>query len=125
MDKERLYQALRNAHAAGDTQAATRLAQYIREVHAGEAAKAEMAAATPAQAPQKSFMENVGGVVDNVVAGGLRGAGSIGSTIMTPLDKIAQNPNIMFGYWDGVVFSDHDVFVRLDKTYLYLLISED
>jgi hypothetical protein len=78
MDKERLYQALRNADAAGDTQAATRLAQYIREVDAGEAAKAEMAA-TPAPAPQKSFMENVGGVVDNVVAGGLRGAGSIGA----------------------------------------------
>jgi hypothetical protein len=90
MDKERLYQALRNADAAGDTQAATRLAQYIREVDAGEAAKAEMAA-TPATAPQKSFMQNVGGVVDNVVAGGLRGAGSIGATLMTPLDKIAQN----------------------------------
>jgi hypothetical protein len=106
MDKERLYQALRNAHAAGDTQAATRLAQYIREVHAGEAAKAEMAAATPAQAPQKSFMQNVGGVVDNVVAGGLRGAGSIGSTILgltvDPLARATGIDKTGFGYATGL-----------------------
>lgn len=31
MDQERLYDALRNAHAAGDTESASRLAAYIRE----------------------------------------------------------------------------------------------
>jgi hypothetical protein len=84
MDKERLYQALRNADAAGDTQAATRLAQYIREIDSAPVAQ------EPAK-PEKTFMQKVGSEVDNVVGGGLRGAGSIGATLLAPMDVAAKN----------------------------------
>jgi hypothetical protein len=41
VDLTAVYAALRQAHAAGDTKGATRLAQYIREVTAGGVAEAE------------------------------------------------------------------------------------
>lgn len=99
MDKERLYQALRNADAAGDTQAATRLAQYIREIDSAPVAQ------EPAK-PEKTFMQNVGSAVDNVVAGGLRGAGSIGTTILgltvDPLARATGLDKTGFGYVTGL-----------------------
>lgn len=84
MDKERLYQALRNADAAGDTQAATRLAQYIREIDAQPVQAPE-----PAK-PEPTLMQSIGQGINDLVGGGLRGAGSIGATMMTPVDIIAQ-----------------------------------
>lgn len=81
MDKERLYQALRNADAAGDTQAATRLAQYIREMEA-----------QPQQAePEKSFMQGAAQFGKNILGGAVRGTGSIGATLMAPLDMAANS----------------------------------
>jgi len=99
MDKERLYQALRNADAAGDTQAATRLAQYIREIDSAPVAQ-------ESAKPEKTFMQNVGSAVDNVVAGGLRGAGSIGTTILgltvDPLARATGLDKTGFGYVTGL-----------------------
>jgi hypothetical protein len=58
-DREQLYQALRNADAAGDTKAAQRLASYIQSLPADGAAPAPQAVA-PGQSP--------GGFLDKVAA---------------------------------------------------------
>lgn len=74
---DELYTALRNADAAGDTAAAQRLAAHIKTVQA--------AAPTPT-AEQSSFGQHLG----NMAAGALRGAGSIGATLMAPIDMIGD-----------------------------------
>lgn len=74
--RDELYTALRNADAAGDTAAATRLASHIRSTQSA-------ANATPK--PQ----EKAGGIgqgIGNLAAGAIRGAGSIGATLLAPLD---------------------------------------
>lgn len=75
MDQERLYQALRNADAAGDTAAAARLAQFIRE------------SAQPVTEQAKPKQSNMLG---DLAAGAVRGAGSIGATLLAPVDAAAR-----------------------------------
>jgi hypothetical protein len=77
--REELYQALRNADAAGDTDGARKLAAYI------QGTPAEAAPAEPAK--EEPFAAKLGRQVMNAGAGALRGAGSIGATLMWPIDK--------------------------------------
>lgn len=80
MDQERLYEALRKADAAGDTESAKKLADFIRSQQGGDA---------PSE-PKKSFGDQLKQQVGNVIAGGVRGAGSIGATILAPVDAAAR-----------------------------------
>lgn len=80
MDQERLYEALRKADAAGDTESAKKLADFIRSQQGGDA---------PPE-PKKSFGDQLKQQVGNVIAGGVRGAGSIGATILAPVDAAAR-----------------------------------
>lgn len=66
-----LYQALKNADAAGDVESAKKIAAYIQS-----------------QQPQKTSLAQDAG---NLLAGAVRGAGSIGATILTPYDLAVGN----------------------------------
>lgn len=77
--REELYQALRNADAAGDADGARKLAAYIQSMPAD--------APTPvATKPQTSVAQDIKQGAGNLVAGAVRGAGSIGATILAPYD---------------------------------------
>lgn len=81
--REELYQALRNADAAGDAEGARKLAAYIQGMPAD--------APTPAaSAPEEPFAAKLGRQVLNAGAGAIRGAGSIGATLMYPIDAGAR-----------------------------------
>lgn len=56
-DQARLYEALRKADAAGDTAAASRLAQYIRESQSAESSAPQVTAADPRQAIAEQAMQ--------------------------------------------------------------------
>lgn len=73
--REDLYNALRNADKAGDVEGAKKLAQYIATLPAEEG-----------QAEGGGMLQGAG----NLLAGAVRGAGSIGATILYPLDKIGD-----------------------------------
>jgi hypothetical protein len=77
-DREQLYNALRNADAAGDVEGARKLAAYIQSM------PQDAPAAAPASQPPESrgFLRGVG----DVLAGAVRGAGSIGATALAPID---------------------------------------
>ncbi len=77
---EELYAALRRADAAGDTDSARRLAEHIRTVQA--------APAPTAKEYEPTLGEKVSQGALNVLAGGVRGAGSIGATLAWPSDKL-------------------------------------
>lgn len=72
-DLQQLETALRNADAAGDTEAATILAGEVRKARAN---------AKPG-----------GSTLGNIAAGLVRGAGSIGATILSPIDAAARALN--------------------------------
>lgn len=91
--RDELYQALRNADAAGDAEGARKLASYIQSL------PAEGGASVPASSkPEKGLIDSaidyakkdiaaIPQRAGNLVAGLVRGAGSIGSTILYPVDK--------------------------------------
>lgn len=80
--RDDIYQAIRNADAAGDTASVQKLAAYLQTMEA------------PVEAPKPtSFIEDmkadiagIPGRAGNILAGGLRGAGSIGATLIAPYD---------------------------------------
>lgn len=74
---EQLHAGLIKADAAGNTDDARAFASEIRRMQA---------APTPAQAPETSLFQDVKQGLGNVIAGGVRGAGSIGSTLIAPYD---------------------------------------
>jgi len=74
---EQLQSALVKADAAGNTDDARAFASEIRKMQATSA---------PAQAPETSLFQDVKQGLGNVIAGGVRGAGSIGSTLIAPYD---------------------------------------
>ncbi len=80
-DIQQLERALVKADAAGDVDAARAFAAEIRKLRTTPAA-------APAPAPEKSFAEKVGQGLGNLGAGLVRGAGSIGATILAPVDII-------------------------------------
>lgn len=75
--REELYSALRNADAAGDVEGARKLAAYIKS----------MPSETTAAPKQTSLLDDVKQGAGNLVAGAVRGAGSIGATLLWPIDK--------------------------------------
>ncbi|HQS64965.1 hypothetical protein [Acidovorax sp.] len=72
---EQLSAALIKADAAGNAADAKVFADEIRRIRA-----------TPAAPAETSFMQDVGQGVGNLAAGALRGAGSIGATLLAPVD---------------------------------------
>lgn len=79
-DMERYYTALRNADAAGDVDAARKIAAHIKTMRTQQ----------PVEATEQSLTDKVIQGAANLFGGGLRGAGSVGSTILAA-DDIASN----------------------------------
>jgi hypothetical protein len=91
--------AFMRAHQAGDAKAAAALAQEVQRLRQTAEPAAE---AAPAKAEQPSFGQMLKSEVANslpgravravpdLVAGGVRGAGSIGATLLWPVDKITD-----------------------------------
>jgi hypothetical protein len=76
---DRYYSALQNAHAAGDTEAARQIAARIKAMRSQ---------------PEPSTMQNLAQGAGDLAAGVVRGAGSIGATLMTPFDALARSAGI-------------------------------
>lgn len=72
---DQYYTALKNADAAGDVEAARKIAAHIKTMQAA-----------PAQAPETTVMQDIKQGAGNLLAGGVRGAGSIGSTLLAAAD---------------------------------------
>lgn len=94
MEQERLYQALRNADAAGDTAAAARLAQYIRE--SAEAPKEPAKSASYKEGKQVSNPVVRG--LANVINGPLMGfgdelVGAVSAAVKTPFNGKSLSEN--------------------------------
>lgn len=88
-----LYSALKNADAAGDTAGATKLATYIKSM-SPEAAPAPAATPDTYGARLKQQTAAIGDELKNATLGAVRGAGSIGSTLLA----VAEQPsNLMTG----------------------------
>lgn len=81
---EQIYSAIRQADAAGDGEAVRRLSAHLQKSKAP-------AVEAPAADDPFSFPKALGRTVLNAGAGVLRGAGSIGATILTPYDLISSN----------------------------------
>ena len=79
-DMERYYTALRNADAAGDVDAARKIAAHIKTMRTQQ----------PVEATEQSLTDKVIQGAANLFGGGLRGAGSVGSTILAA-DDLASN----------------------------------
>ena len=77
-DREQLYNALRNADAAGDVEAARKLAAYIQSMPQDDAPAMQQ----PAAREPRGFLRSAG----DALAGAVRGAGSIGATLLAPVD---------------------------------------
>lgn len=77
---EQLSAALIKADAAGNTADAKVFADEIRKMRA-----------EPVAPTETSLMQDIGQGVGNLAAGALRGAGSIGATIMRPFDTATEN----------------------------------
>lgn len=86
--REEIYDAIRNADKAGDSEAVRKLGAYLQT----------MPSAQPA-APT-SLTDDIKQGVGNIAAGAVRGAGSIGATLLWPIDKATdlikgdRGPNI-------------------------------
>lgn len=92
-DMTQVYTALRNAHAAGDTEAAQKLAAYIQSQPAGGQPSPPVGEAPTSQEPGGllGWNRRMGQTIADAGAGALRGAGSIGATGMRIL------PNFLGG----------------------------
>lgn len=93
MDMQKAYIALKNADAAGDVDAARQIAAYIKSSQssnappvANESTVVQESQRPVAEENSSGFMQTLG----NIGAGALRGAGSIGATILSPLDAAAR-----------------------------------
>lgn len=92
-----IYNAIRNADKAGDTASVQKLAAYLQTMPADPApvhvSSPEMTAKIDGDQISQdakagpSMLSELGSQVGNLVAGGVRGAGSIGATLMYPIDK--------------------------------------
>lgn len=77
--RDEIYQAIRNADKAGDSESVKKLAAYLQTMPEAKPAAQEV--------EKPSLMGELGQQVKNLVGGGIRGAGSIGATILYPIDK--------------------------------------
>lgn len=89
--REELYQALRNADASGDVAGARKLAAYIQSMPPD---------ANTSKKPDTSLMDSIKQGAGNIVAGAVRGAGSIGATILAPIDAAARAAGVQ-NEWIG------------------------
>lgn len=91
-DLDKYYTALRNADAAGDVEAAKQIAAHINTLRSGSVEQAKTIKIDP-----KKIDESGVNLAD--LAGGLvRGAGSIGATVLTPIDWLARKAGIENDY---------------------------
>lgn len=94
---EQLTAALVKADAAGNTQDAKAFADAIRQMKATPAAQAETAPQQPSEIPTRNTAEATGSLLPsmqtlgNLAAGAVRGAGSIGATILRPFETADKN----------------------------------
>ena len=72
---DKYYTALKNADAAGDVEGARKLAAHIKSMQSATAVK-----------PETTLMQDIKQGAGNLLAGGVRGAGSIGSTLLAAAD---------------------------------------
>jgi hypothetical protein len=80
-DMNEVYDALRKADAAGDTESVQKLAKYIQsQPQQPEQFK-----------PATTTMQDIGQGLGNIAAGAVRGAGSIGSTLLRPFETAEEN----------------------------------
>lgn len=75
-DLNQYYTALKNAHAAGDVEGAKKLASHIKTMQSSPASVE----------PETTVMQDIKQGAGNLLAGGVRGAGSIGSTLLAAAD---------------------------------------
>jgi hypothetical protein len=76
-----IYTAIRNADKAGDSDSVRKLGAYLQTMQP---------AAAPEATPTPSFGDKVEQQAGNLGAGLIRGAGSIGATLLTPIDAAAS-----------------------------------
>lgn len=92
-----IYAAIRNADAAGDSASVQKLGAYLQTLppdtpavspqHDAIAAKVNNDQISQDAKAGPSVLGEVGHQVGNLIAGGVRGAGSIGATLAYPIDK--------------------------------------
>ncbi|WP_152598714.1 hypothetical protein [Janthinobacterium sp. RA13] len=85
--REELYTALRNADKAGDVEGAKKLATHIQSMPV-DAPPSEPTMADYNRAAGKQAAQDLVQGIGNTAAGFVRGAGSIGATIVAPYDMI-------------------------------------
>ncbi|HET7832358.1 MAG TPA: hypothetical protein VFK88_05285 [Gallionella sp.] len=86
--RDELYNALRNADKAGDAEGARKLAAYIQSLPAETPP-----AAPPTTNPETGVLDSIKQGAVNLAAGAVRGAGSIGATILAPIDMAKDAMN--------------------------------
>lgn len=101
MDKrQEIYDAIRKADAVGDVDSVRKLADYLGTIEADNKEPPKSNLVIPKGSggtKEKSFLDDVGAYFTNsakdtlqdtmnLVGGGIRGAGSIGATILSPID---------------------------------------
>jgi hypothetical protein len=92
-----IYAAIRNADAAGDSASVQKLGAYLQTLppdtpavspqHDAIAAKINNDQISQDAKSGPSMLGEIGNQVGNLIAGGVRGAGSIGATLAYPIDK--------------------------------------
>ncbi len=90
--REDIYTAIKNADAAGDSASVQKLGAYLKTMDAGAAA-AEQPKPESSSTYLDKLKANTGVLVHeaaNTAAGLVRGAGSIGATLLYPIDKITD-----------------------------------
>jgi hypothetical protein len=99
--RDDIYTAIRNADKAGDTASVQKLAAYLQTMPADAAPAAPAHVNSPAMTAKidgdqisqdakagPSYLRELAGSAGDLLAGGIRGAGSIGATIMTAAQKV-------------------------------------
>lgn len=81
--RDEIIEAIRNADKAGDSGSVRKLGAYLRTMDASPAADEPAAA-------EESALGKIGQQLANAGAGAIRGAGSIGATILAPVDAAAR-----------------------------------
>ena len=109
---EQLSAALVKADAAGNTADAKALANAIRQMKSAPAAQA-VPAEQPSEIPTRKQGESTGSLfpsfegfgqgIGNIVAGALRGAGSIGATIRRPFQTAEENQALRRAMDEGLM----------------------
>lgn len=82
--RDEIYLAIRNADKAGDSESVRKLGAYLNSMDGAVSQSA------PQPNPTKSIGDTIKQGATDLVAGAVRGAGSIGATLLTPIDATAR-----------------------------------